>query len=74
MAYADAVAANNPILVSDATTARIYGSVKNALRIKGQPIPENDMWIAALAIQHDLTLLTRDAHFDRIENARIEQW
>lgn len=72
--YADSVATNNPILVCDAATARIYGSIKNALRIKGQPIPENDLWIAALAIQHDLTLLTRDAHFARVENARIEQW
>jgi tRNA(fMet)-specific endonuclease VapC len=51
-----------------------YGEVKNALRLKGHPIPENDIWIAAVAHQHDLTLVTRDTHFDEIDNLKIIAW
>lgn len=47
-------------------TAQFYGRVKSDLRSKGRPIPDNDLWIAALAIQHGLTLLTRDRHFQAI--------
>ena len=47
LAIFDAIASNNLVLSCDVATARIYGSIKNALRLKGQPIPENDMWIAA---------------------------
>jgi tRNA(fMet)-specific endonuclease VapC len=32
----------------------------------GKPIPDNDLWIAALCVQHNLTLISRDPHFDRI--------
>jgi tRNA(fMet)-specific endonuclease VapC len=44
------------------------------LREKGQPIPENDIWIAAIAQQHDLTLVTKDAHFNVIDHLKIEKW
>lgn len=50
------------------TTARIYGEIKDQLRTKGRPIPENDIWIAALAKEHDLTLLTEDRHFEQVED------
>ncbi len=43
------------ILECDQDTARSYGKVKSQLKIKGTPIPENDIWIAALATQHQLT-------------------
>ena len=42
-------AAQNSILDCDAETARHYGFIREALRAKGKPIPENDIWIAALA-------------------------
>lgn len=61
LARIDEFVANNVVLGSDAETARRYGEVKNALRLKGRPLPENDIWIAAIAFQHDLTLITRDA-------------
>ena len=48
------------MLSCDAVTAWIYGEVRDRLRLKGRPIPENDLWIAAIAIQHDLALATRD--------------
>src|SRR5882672_6053759 len=42
------------VLTCDAQTARLYGDVKNGLREKGRPIPENDVWIATIALQHGL--------------------
>lgn len=65
---------NNAIIECDSDTARQYGDVKNRLRIKGRPLPENDVWIASLALQHGLTLVTRDAHFQEIEDLHITVW
>jgi tRNA(fMet)-specific endonuclease VapC len=59
----DEFAVGSAVLGCDTETARRYGEVKNELRQKGKPIPENDIWIAAITIQHDLTLVARDAHF-----------
>jgi tRNA(fMet)-specific endonuclease VapC len=42
--------------------------------MKGRPIPENDIWIAALAHQYSLTLASNDAHFREIENLQTETW
>lgn len=41
---------------------------------KGRPIPNNDIWLAAIAIQHDLTLVTRDAHFGEVDTLRVQRW
>lgn len=62
------------ILACDTETARQYGEVKNNLRLKGRPLPENDIWIAALSLQHNLILVTRDAHFKEVENLRTIAW
>lgn len=62
------------VLPCDTDTARRYASIKNGLRIRGQPLPENDLWIAALAQQYGLTLVTRDRHFEAIEDLRTEAW
>lgn len=59
------------MLGCDAETARQYGEVKNRLRLKGRPLPENDIWIAALALQYDLILVTRDGHFQEVENLQF---
>ena len=53
-------------------TAEFYGSIKAKLRRKGTPIPENDIWIAAIALQHDLLLVTRDRHFALIDELQIK--
>src|SRR5574341_2076861 len=45
-----------PVLACDQSTADHYGQIKFNLRRKGRPIPDNDGWIAALAMHHDLTL------------------
>ncbi len=70
----DEFIANNTVLRCDAQTARHYGEIKNKLRLKGRPLPENDIWIAALSLQYNLILVTRDAHFQEIENLQIVAW
>ena len=62
------------ILNCDKDTAQQYGIVKNKLLDKGKLIPENDIWIAAVAMQNDLILVTRDGHFDEIEELKCEKW
>ncbi len=74
MARLDEFVANNVVLSCDPQTARQYGQVKDKLRRKGRPIPENDIWVAAIALQHNLTLITRDAHFSEVERLKIETW
>ena len=70
----DKFARSNTILPCNTDTARKYGDIKNRLKEKGQPIPENDIWMAAIAQQYALTLVTRDAHFNMVENLKIEVW
>ena len=73
-ALIDEFAANSVVLGCDIATARRYGEVKNGLRLKGRPIPENDIWIAAMALQHGLALATRDAHFSEVEGLEVVAW
>jgi len=51
---------------ADEQTTHHYGAVYRQLRKQGTPIPTNDMWIAALVLQHSLVLFARDAHFDML--------
>ncbi len=51
----------------DETTAVFYSDIFKQLKTKGSPIPANDIWIAATAMQHGLSLLTLDKHFEKIE-------
>jgi tRNA(fMet)-specific endonuclease VapC len=62
------------VLDCDLVTASTYAEVKFLLRRKGKPIPGNDVWIAALALQHSLTLITRDAHFKLVDGLKFEKW
>ena len=54
------------ILWPDEQTTHHYARLFLQLRRQGTPIPTNDIWIAALALQHDLFLFSRDAHFDQL--------
>lgn len=67
-------AALNTVLVCGIGTGREYGRIKHLLLKKGKPIPENDIWIAALAMEHDLSLVTRDEHFKNIEELKRTEW
>ncbi len=61
------------VLPVTANTADSYALVYAALRRKGQPIPTNDLWIGASALEHGATVLTRDAHFAQIDGLRCGQ-
>lgn len=58
------------ILVVDRRTAEHYATLVASLRAAGTPIPTNDLWIAASAIQHTLALFTFDAHFKKVAGLR----
>lgn len=62
------------VLSCDDMTAQHYGQVKDRLRTKGRPIPENDIWIAAIAQQYSLSLATRDEHFKDVDGLALENW
>ena len=63
-----------PVLPCNAGTAEAYGRVCAHLLDKGRPIPENDIWIAALAHQRGLTLITRDTHFQYVDFLSLLVW
>lgn len=62
------------VLLPDETTAEQYGQIKAELAAIGRLIPENDVWIAAMARQHDLPVATRDAHFAAVPLLRTLAW
>ena len=55
------------VLIADDETANNYALIKAELLNKGKPIPENDIWIAAIAVQYELPLFTSDKHFKEID-------
>ena len=61
------------VLPITADTADSYALIYAGLRRKGHPIPTNDLWIAASALEHGAALLTRDAHFSHIDGLRYGQ-
>ena len=54
------------VLLPSRETAEHYARIFVQLRRAGTPVPDNDLWIAALVLEHDLVLITRDRHFERI--------
>jgi tRNA(fMet)-specific endonuclease VapC len=60
-----------PILDINKNTAEVYGIVKHNLLKIGFTIPENDLWIASIAIENGLVLISYDKHFMNIENLRL---
>ena len=54
------------VLFADDQTTHHYATVFKQLRKQGTPIPTNDMWLAAVVLQHNLVLHDRDKHFDRL--------
>lgn len=62
------------VIPCDELTSEIYGQIRYALKVKGRPMPDNDIWIAALSRQYNLPLVTRDAHFSEVDTLQIEGW
>jgi len=62
------------LLYPDTATAESYAKAAAVLEAQGQAIPENDLWIAAVALECDMPLATRDAHFDRVDGLAVLHW
>lgn len=62
------------ILRVDEGTAGEYANIRDELKRRGRPIPANDVWIAALARQHSMPVLSRDEHFDFVPKLRRVVW
>jgi tRNA(fMet)-specific endonuclease VapC len=58
------------ILFAGRETTEQYARLFVQLKRAGTPVPDNDLWIAAMAIEHDLALVTRDQHFDKLPQLR----
>jgi predicted nucleic acid-binding protein len=61
------------LFVTDAT-AVAYAALRVTLKRSGRPIPANDAWVAALALQHRLPVLSRDEHFDIVPDLERRTW
>ncbi len=60
-------------IANDLATAEFYAQIFNALRTKGTPIPTNDIWIAASAMQNGLSMFSLDKHFFRVDGLLIQE-
>jgi tRNA(fMet)-specific endonuclease VapC len=58
-------------LYADRETTEVYARLFVQLRKSGTPIPTNDLWIASLAVQHQLGLITRDSHFAKVPQVSL---
>ncbi|MCH7824131.1 MAG: type II toxin-antitoxin system VapC family toxin [Acidobacteria bacterium] len=73
-AFLETLIRESLVLRIDETTTTYYAAVRNELRETGSPIPENDVWIAALARQHGQPIVSRDEHFDEIAETERLGW
>jgi predicted nucleic acid-binding protein len=62
------------LLVPSETTAECYGQIYGQLSKAGVLIPSNDIWVAAFALEYQLPLAVRDAHFNRITGIQVLMW
>jgi tRNA(fMet)-specific endonuclease VapC len=62
------------VLEVSADTAVAYAEIRQSLKERATPIASNDVWIAALARQHNLSILSADAHFDNVAGIRRISW
>ncbi len=72
--WLDSLIAAIEVLVVDEDTTDHYALVRNALAKQNRKIPPNDAWIAALALQHKLPILSQDKHFDHIPDITRITW
>lgn len=70
---AELIAATRVLPVDERTSAH-YAAIRSELKKAGQPIPGNDLWIAALARQHRLPLMSLDRHFDAVRGLTRIGW
>ena len=61
------------LLDTNALVAEAYAEIRLSLKQKGRPIPENDIWIAALCMVHEVPLLSHDRHFEYVEGLALHK-
>lgn len=66
--------AGSILLCPDRDTVDWYATIRFDLKRTGRPIPENDLWIAALARQHTLEIVSQDPHFDSVQGIQRIDW
>ena len=62
---------DSQILYPNEETLEQYASIYKILRLKGKPIPTNDLWIAAIALQNTMPLFSLDSHFSYVEGLTL---
>jgi len=62
------------VLPVTAQTTIAYAALRSQLKRAGRPIPANDAWIAALALEHGLPVLSRERHFDAVPGLERAAW
>jgi predicted nucleic acid-binding protein len=65
---------NYRVLDVDEETSIYYATLRSELKRAGTPIPSNDVWIAALCLQHSFSVLSRDRHFDVVAGIERIDW
>ena len=66
--------AESVVLYPDQETVASYARVRHELKQNGTPIPENNVWIAAIVRQYGLPLVSKDSHFDRVPGIHRLSW
>ena len=66
--------AQSVLVAIDEIIAARYADVRLELKKKGRPIPENDIWIAAICLELGALLLSRDSYFDHVPNLQVMNW
>jgi tRNA(fMet)-specific endonuclease VapC len=72
--WLDALLLKVDVLVLEKKTLPFYADVRRQLKAAGTPIPANDCWIAALAKQHRLPIITKDKHFEFVDGLKFINW
>ena len=73
-AWLDALLLKVDVLILEQKTLPFYAEVRGRLKLAGTPIPANDCWIAALAQQHRLPIVSQDRHFDSVKGIERIGW
>ena len=73
-AWLDALLLKVDVLLLEKKTLPFYAEVRGWLKVAGTPIPANDCWIAALAKQHRLPIVSQDRHFDSVKGIQRIGW
>ena len=74
-AFVEGVLDRFPVLPIDLPTARMHAEIRAALQVRGMVVGAHDLWLAAAALAHGVTLATRNVReFERVPGLEVERW